>query len=117
MDGLPPGQRAVQGFPRFGVDLSRPPPTVSADSEVEVVGHLARDVSLAPATLAGLTRFDVVADLHCVAGWSAVGLTWSGSCFRDVYDRFIAPAVDSGRRPHPPRVRRRGRLPLDRHRR
>src|SRR6266545_772663 len=35
---LPPGQRRVEGFPRFGTQLSRPAPPVAADPVVTVRG-------------------------------------------------------------------------------
>src|SRR6516225_3588768 len=35
---LPPGQRAVDGFPRFGTYLHRPPPEVPADPAIEITG-------------------------------------------------------------------------------
>lgn len=90
---LPPGQRAVQGLPRFGIDLSHPPPGTPVDMIIEVVGALTRRVALAPGELADLPRRDVVADLHCVAGWSAVGLSWSGVAFADLYRLVIEPAL------------------------
>jgi DMSO/TMAO reductase YedYZ molybdopterin-dependent catalytic subunit len=91
--GLPPGQRAVQGFPRFGVDLDHAPPEPPEGMTIEIVGELARRVSLAPADLTGLPRREVVADLHCVAGWSAVGLRWEGVAFADLHRLLIEPAL------------------------
>ena len=35
---LPPGQRAVDGFPRFGAHLQRPPPAVPATPAIEITG-------------------------------------------------------------------------------
>ncbi len=97
MRELPPGQRAVHGFPRFGVDTRSRPPTVLPGSAIEVDVESAVEggspVSLTPQLLATLPRVERDADLHCVAGWSAVGLTWGGWSFRDVYDRLVAPAL------------------------
>jgi DMSO/TMAO reductase YedYZ molybdopterin-dependent catalytic subunit len=90
---LPPGQRAVQGFPRFGVELTRPPPRPPIDMVIEVTGELVRHVSLRPEDLAGLPRRQVDAALHCVAGWSAVGLAWEGVPFADVFRLLIEPAL------------------------
>jgi DMSO/TMAO reductase YedYZ molybdopterin-dependent catalytic subunit len=39
---------------------------------------------------------EIVADLHCVAGWSATGLRWGGIAFSDLYDTLIEPAVRPG---------------------
>ncbi len=95
---LPPGQRAVQGFPRFGIDLEHPPPVAPEDLVIEVTGELARRVSLTPRVLTELPRSAVTAGLHCVAGWSAVGLRWEGVAFRDVFRLVIDPALAVGAR-------------------
>jgi DMSO/TMAO reductase YedYZ molybdopterin-dependent catalytic subunit len=93
MAALPPGQRAVRGFPRFGVDLKRPPPPVPADTTIEVVGDLTSRVSLTPAALGDLPRVVVEGDLHCVAGWSALGLAWEGVPFNELYRLIVEPAL------------------------
>jgi DMSO/TMAO reductase YedYZ molybdopterin-dependent catalytic subunit len=90
---LPPGQRAVQGFPRFGVDLTHPPPRIPDGARIDVTGDLDRAVSLAPTDLADLPRCQVDASLHCVAGWSAIGLRWGGVAFHDLYRLTIEPAL------------------------
>jgi len=95
---LPPGQRAVRGFPRFGVDLAHPPHATPEGMTVQVTGQLARHVAFAPTELADLPRREVSADLHCVAGWSAVGLRWEGVAFRDLYRLVIEPALAPGAR-------------------
>ncbi|GAA5155672.1 hypothetical protein GCM10023340_41530 [Nocardioides marinquilinus] len=90
---LPPGQRAVEGFPRFGVDTRRPPPRAPDGAVVELTGPFARRVVLDGATLAGLPRREVEAAFHCVAGWSALGLRWEGVRVRDVWEQVVAPAL------------------------
>lgn len=90
---LPPGQRAVRGLPRFGIDRARPAPRVPEDLVIEVTGELTRRVALTPADLLDLPRREVVADLHCVAGWSAVGLHWEGVAFADLYRMLVEPAL------------------------
>lgn len=95
---LPPGQRAVQGLPRFGVDRTHPPPRTPAGMTIEITGDLVRRVSLTPRELAALPRRQVVADLHCVAGWSSVGLRWEGVAFRDLYRLLVEPALAVGAR-------------------
>ena len=35
----------------------------------------------------------MTADLHCVAGWSAIGLRWEGVAFADVYGEVVAPRL------------------------
>jgi len=39
MSGLPPGQRRVEGFPRFGAHFGQPPPAVPGDPVIELRGH------------------------------------------------------------------------------
>lgn len=95
---LPPGQRAVRGFPRFGVDLAHPPPAAPTGMTVDVVGELTRRVSLEPGDLAGLPRRAVTANFHCVAGWSALDLHWEGVAFADLYRLVVEPALAPGAR-------------------
>ena len=90
---LPPGQRAVHGLPRYGVNLSHPPPEAPAGMTIDVAGELTRRLSVAPAELADMPRWAVSAGLHCVAGWSAVGLRWEGVAFHDLYRLVIEPAL------------------------
>jgi DMSO/TMAO reductase YedYZ molybdopterin-dependent catalytic subunit len=63
---------------------------------IDFAGPLTRRVSLAPGDLDELPRREVVADLHCVAGWSAVGLRWEGVAFADVYRLIVEPALLEG---------------------
>ena len=49
---LPPGQRAVAGFPRFGTHLHHPPPAVPADPVVEIAGAVSEPVTVPVAELA-----------------------------------------------------------------
>ncbi|WP_405656214.1 molybdopterin-dependent oxidoreductase [Streptomyces sp. RK9] len=92
---LPPGQRAVAGFPRFGTHLHHPPPPVPADPVITMAGALAKDVTLSVADLALLPRQEVAADFHCVAGWSATGLRWEGVTFGAVYRARVEPLLAS----------------------
>jgi DMSO/TMAO reductase YedYZ molybdopterin-dependent catalytic subunit len=96
MDGgtavkLPPGQRALAGFPRFGTHLGRPAPAVPSDPVIEIGGAVARTVTLPLAELATLPRTEITADFHCVAGWSATGLRWEGVAFETFYREVVEP--------------------------
>jgi DMSO/TMAO reductase YedYZ molybdopterin-dependent catalytic subunit len=93
---LPPGQRPVEGFPRFGAHLHLPPPAVPADPVVEIGGAVAESLSLPVAELARLPRRELLADFHCVAGWSATDLRWEGVAFDSVYRTIIEPSVRPG---------------------
>jgi DMSO/TMAO reductase YedYZ molybdopterin-dependent catalytic subunit len=80
------------------VDVSNPPPATPEGLTIEIAGELTRRVALTPLELTSLPRRQVEADLHCVAGWSAVGLTWQGVALRDLYRLIIEPALATGAR-------------------
>lgn len=90
---LPPGQRPLAGFPRFGTHLHRPPPAVARDPRVEVTGAVTRPFHFPLARLAALPRRELVADFHCVAGWSATDLRWEGVDFSTLYRMIVEPAI------------------------
>jgi len=90
---LPPGQHAIEGFPRFGTHLHLPPPGVPSDPVIEISGAVAKPIVLAVADLATLPRRELTADFHCVAGWSATDLHWEGVAFRIFYREIIEPLL------------------------
>jgi DMSO/TMAO reductase YedYZ molybdopterin-dependent catalytic subunit len=90
---LPPGQRPIDGFPRFGTHLHRPPPAVPSDPVIEISGAVAKSFALPLAELATLPRRELTADFHCVAGWSATSLHWEGVAFETFYRMIIEPSV------------------------
>lgn len=90
---LPPGQRARQGFPRFGTHLHLPAPAIPADPSIEISGSVCDDLAVPLTTLAELPRRELNADFHCVSGWSATGLCWEGVPFADFYREIIEPAL------------------------
>jgi DMSO/TMAO reductase YedYZ molybdopterin-dependent catalytic subunit len=93
---LPPGQRAIEGLPRFGTHLHAPPPAVPADPVIEIRGAVVEPTSVPLARLATLPRLELTADLHCVAGWSATGLRWEGVAFATLYREVIEPVLATG---------------------
>ena len=93
---LPPGQYRIDGFPRFGAHLHQPPPEVPDDPRLEITGAVRAPTTVALTELASLPHREIVADLHCVAGWSATGLRWGGVAFSDLYGTLIEPSVRSG---------------------
>jgi len=90
---LPPGQRAVDGFPRFGTHLHRPPPDVPVDPAIEISGAVTKSFALPVAELVTLPRRQLTADFHCVAGWSATNLHWDGVAFKTFYRLIIEPLL------------------------
>ncbi len=93
---LPPGQHAVEGFPRFGTHLHQPPPDVPADPAIAISGAVAEPFSVLLTELATLPRREFTADFHCVAGWSATGLRWEGVAFEAFYRTVIEPTLEPG---------------------
>lgn len=95
---LPPGQRAIKGFPRFGTHFQRPAPRVPVDPAIELDGAIVRSFSLPLTELTALPRRELTADFHCVAGWSATSLRWEGVPFGAFYGRIIEPALQPNAR-------------------
>ena len=93
---LPPGQRRIEGFPRFGTHLARPAPVVPVDPVITVRGAVSETFEVPLATLAALPRAEITADFHCVAGWSAVDLRWEGVEFAVFYRTIVEPALVPG---------------------
>jgi DMSO/TMAO reductase YedYZ molybdopterin-dependent catalytic subunit len=90
---LPPGQRLIEGFPRFGAHLARPAPRVPVAPVIQIRGAVTDAFDVPLATLATLPRRNLTADFHCVAGWSATNLSWEGVSFETFYRIIIAPAL------------------------
>lgn len=90
---LPPGQHRIDGFPRFGTQPSRPPPAVPAQPVIEIRGAGPEAFEVPLARLATLPRRELVADFHCVAGWTATDLRWEGVPFAAFYRAILEPAL------------------------
>ena len=95
---LPPGQRRIDGFPRFGTHFHRRPPEMPAQPTIDITGAVQRSVSVKVHALADLPRREVRGDFHCVAGWSATDLRWEGVSFRVFYTTIIEPVLVPGAR-------------------
>jgi DMSO/TMAO reductase YedYZ molybdopterin-dependent catalytic subunit len=93
---LPPGQRAIGDFPRFGTHMHLPPPEVPAKPVIEIAGAVSEPFAVPLADLAALPRRELTADFHCVAGWSAAGLRWEGVPFTAFYREVVEPALREG---------------------
>lgn len=90
---LPPGQRAVEGFPRFGAHLTQPPPAIPATPTLELTGLVDGPLVVPLADLADRPRAELTSDFHCVAGWSALDQRWEGIQFAAFYRDVIEPRV------------------------
>lgn len=88
---LPPGQKVIGYFPRFGTHLSEPAPRIEEPAIIRVAGAVARCLEVPLIRLTQLDHRTMVADFHCVAGWTAEGLRWDGVAFRRFYESVIVP--------------------------
>lgn len=91
MTQLPPGQRKLDGFPRFG-GPSRPP-ALPAKPALEISGAVREPITVPLSELSALPRTEQTSDFHCVAGWSATGLRWEGVGFTTFYSLIIEPQL------------------------
>jgi DMSO/TMAO reductase YedYZ molybdopterin-dependent catalytic subunit len=87
--GLPPGQRAVSGFPRFSRKPLQPLPPVPANPELRIMGAVATAATVPIAELRDLAHQERVADFNCVTTWSVRGLRWGGVPFPTFYEGII----------------------------
>jgi DMSO/TMAO reductase YedYZ molybdopterin-dependent catalytic subunit len=88
---LPPGQHAISYFPQFGFHSSEPRSLISEPAVIQVEGAVARRLEVPISRLAELKRRTIIADFHCVAGWTAQDLHWRGVTFRTFYETVIVP--------------------------
>jgi DMSO/TMAO reductase YedYZ molybdopterin-dependent catalytic subunit len=65
------------------------PPTVPDDPTIEIGGDVANELEVGVADLSAMTRRQVTADFHCVAGWTAKDQSWEGVPFVDFYREVI----------------------------
>ena len=91
---IPPGQRLIDEFPRYGVP--GPGPRVPPNQSIEISGALAAPLTLPVPGLRQLPRHQMTADFHCVAGWTAPNLHWEGVRFADLFRLLVEPALPAG---------------------
>jgi DMSO/TMAO reductase YedYZ molybdopterin-dependent catalytic subunit len=89
---LPPGQRRIDHFPRFGLPVFAARRVVPpACSTLRVAGDVRTPAEVAIADFGALPRLDQRSDFHCVTTWTRCDLAWSGWRFRDVYEDVLVP--------------------------
>lgn len=93
---LPPGQRRIEGFPRFGLTrfAARFPENPNA-VKLEVGGEVESALDLS-AALRELPRVEQVSDFHCVTTWTATSLRWGGWRYADFHERVAVPRARPG---------------------
>ncbi|MEJ6001413.1 molybdopterin-dependent oxidoreductase [Paucibacter soli] len=90
--GLPPGQRELDHFPRFGLlPFAARFPRQPGHVQLRICGDVRAEIELDAAQLASLPRVEQCSDFHCVTSWSRRGLRWGGVRLRDAYARLIQP--------------------------
>lgn len=86
---LPPGQKALEEFPRFGLDAFAERFPHTFDIALEVGGALIEPLVVTD-DFARLPRHQQTSDFHCVTTWSVQNLVWEGVLFRDFYAALLA---------------------------
>lgn len=89
---LPPGQKEIDIFPRFGL----PPYANRFPKNIDRIGFsVGGDIEEFDIyeELNALPRTTQVSDFHCVTTWSKLNLNWSGYKFSDFYKELILPKV------------------------
>jgi DMSO/TMAO reductase YedYZ molybdopterin-dependent catalytic subunit len=87
------GQRAIDDFPRFGLQQFQYRFPDRIERLVFEVGGDVEKPLLVEERFLQLPRTKQVSDLHCVTTWSKCGLEWSGVRFRDFYEQLVVPGV------------------------
>jgi DMSO/TMAO reductase YedYZ molybdopterin-dependent catalytic subunit len=92
--GLPPGQREIAAFPRFGLaPFAYRFPAETTQVRLRIVGDVRNLVTLVD-ELAHADRCEQVSDFHCVTTWTRRSLRWSGIRFRDFYEEIVRPLAE-----------------------
>lgn len=86
---LPPGQRDIGAFPRFGLTrFAQRFPAEPAAIALTIAGRVECEFIWRGA-FDGLTRVEQVSDFHCVTTWSHCGLRWGGVRFAEFYEKVL----------------------------
>jgi DMSO/TMAO reductase YedYZ molybdopterin-dependent catalytic subunit len=84
---IPPGQ-TLTAPDRWPVLTFGPvPATDLATWDLKVFGLVEHELKLSYEELRGLPAKEVVADVHCVTGWSRLGDTWTGVPVQEILSR------------------------------
>lgn len=88
---LPPGQRAIAAFPRFGLrPFATRFPNTADGASIDIGGDVATPIAVTT-EIADLLRVEQTSDFHCVTTWTSVGLRWGGYRFADFYHQIVVP--------------------------
>jgi DMSO/TMAO reductase YedYZ molybdopterin-dependent catalytic subunit len=88
---LPPGQREIESFPRFGLTpFAVRFPTAIETIKLQIGGDVETSVEVGK-ELAHVARVEQCSDFHCVTTWTRRGLQWGGIRFSDFYQQIVVP--------------------------
>lgn len=97
LNELPPGQRAREDFPRFGLPkYADRMPDDPIFRGLNIGGDAVDAVTLDPTTFFTASRIEQTSDFHCVTTWSYLNARWSGFRFADLFERLLAPHLHPG---------------------
>jgi DMSO/TMAO reductase YedYZ molybdopterin-dependent catalytic subunit len=88
---LPPGQRAIGQFARFGMFQYADRIITDAQLKLKITVAGAAPVVSDAAVFEQLQRTNQTSNFHCVTTWSVRGVKWSGWRFSDFYNQNIDP--------------------------
>ena len=91
MNSLPPGQREIDHFPRFGLIpfAVRFPKTIETVT-IQISGDVEASIEIGK-ELERVPRVEQISDFHCVTTWTRRALRWSGYRFSDFYQQIVMP--------------------------
>jgi DMSO/TMAO reductase YedYZ molybdopterin-dependent catalytic subunit len=88
---LPPGQYALDHFPRFGLpQFANRFPEETRQVQLKIGGDVDRPLTVAD-ELRELPRVEQTSDFHCVTTWSRSSLRWGGFRFAEFFERIVVP--------------------------
>ena len=88
---LPPGQREINTFPRFGLTpFAKRFPENIEEARILIGGDVQTPIQVNE-ELKRLTRVEQCSDFHCVTTWTRRGLQWGGIRFADFYPQVVVP--------------------------
>ena len=88
---LPPGQREISTFPRFGLTpFAKRFPENVGKAKILIGGDVQTHVQIG-SELERVARVEQCSDFHCVTTWTRSGLQWGGIRFADFYRQIVVP--------------------------
>ena len=91
---LPPGQREIESFPRFGlIPFAVRFPKDIGTAQIQIAGDVRTSIAV-DAELECVPRVEQCSDFHCVTTWTRRALQWSGIRFSDFYEQIVVPLAE-----------------------